>query len=60
MAYPGENEHKEYLDYAIAEQEEGRSPMSKDEWRKKRKGSEPVASRREGEGFRKTILSDGG
>jgi hypothetical protein len=42
MAYPGENEHKEYMDYLI-EWSEGAGPykdrpkMNKEEWRKARK-----------------------
>jgi uncharacterized protein YdcH (DUF465 family) len=34
MAYPGEEENKEYMDYAIEEQSNGRKPLPKDEWRK--------------------------
>lgn len=36
MAYPGENRNKEYMDYAIAEQTEGREPLSLEEWMKAR------------------------
>lgn len=35
MAYPGEREHKRYMDYVLAESEEGREPLKKEEWRRK-------------------------
>lgn len=50
MAYPSENEHKEYTDYVISMQEEGKKAMSKDEWRKRKKDMQETKA---------TILSDG-
>lgn len=46
MAYPGENEHKQYLDYVIEMQEAGQEALSKEEWRKTRtpKDSDPKDS----------------
>lgn len=41
MAYPGEREHKAYMDYVIAEMEEGRAPLNKEEWRRNPNSGEP-------------------
>lgn len=40
MAYPGENEHVEYLQYIerVAMGDERGPRLSKEEWRKKKKG----------------------
>jgi hypothetical protein len=37
MAYPGEPEHKDYMDYVIEQQSKGEAALPKDEWRKKKK-----------------------
>ena len=37
MAYPGEGLHKEWTDYKIEEESNGRKALSKEEWLKKRK-----------------------
>ena len=37
MAYPGEPENKEYMDYVVDVQSRGEAPLTKEEWRKLRK-----------------------
>jgi len=34
MSYPGENTHKAYLDYVMAQQENGQAALPKSEWLK--------------------------
>lgn len=52
MAYAGENEHKEYMDYVINEQSNGRTPLSKEEWRKKKGASN------DSQGVKTTAMSE--
>ena len=40
MAYPLEQEHKDYMDYVIEEQSNGRKPLPKDKWRDMNKEKE--------------------
>lgn len=40
MAYPGEKEHVEYLDYVEDMVAKGEPHLSKDEWRRKIKNAE--------------------
>ena len=56
MAYPGESEHKDYMDYVIERQEQGMDYMSKEEWRKQRKKEGEKLAQKDNVS-RKTILS---
>lgn len=59
MAYPGEQENVEYIDYAEEQISMGRKPLSKSEWREDRKKqrSEKTA-RNEDRTKTRTLLSD--
>ena len=58
LAYPGENEHKAYMDYVIEVQSNGGTPLPKEEWRKQKNASGAAPTMKAEGGGLKTALSE--